>query len=762
MRWIDLSFVLYQNRSINKSNTHMDKLLDEWRSNRYKLKLAFPPALLIISQIFIFGPAAIYAGNISEFDVTFLTVLKYYSIAALIMTLILFGIAFFLSKKYFPLYISLIFTIGILLWMQGNLLVWKYELSGGIDWSKGVWRGWIDGSLWIAVLVTTCLLYRHVYRIATFASIVVFSLQLTYFGYVGIQNLDLWKKAGELRVTNFPPQEIFEFSSKQNVIHIILDEFQSTIFQEIIRKDIDRYNSVFEGFTFFKETTGSFPTTIMSIPAILSGKVYNNNVSIHEFIEKVYKGKTITNVLHDSGYEVDFAVPLGWYCKGRYSNCYLISVPYGLTKNKYEKERAALILNLVLFRYAPHFLKKSINSMQILMPFLQLDKKDRKQYEAARHFAHRAFLQDLIDNMSVSRSKNVYKFVHLTTTHWPIVLDENCEYAGEILPFTWENIKVQTKCSFDHFIKLLDKLRLLGIYDSSFIILHADHGYWKIPDSANQAKISNSDTKIYRNAVNDKEQFAKIVCSSLPLLAIKPPFGKGPLMTSNVQAALTDIPATINAILDLNYEFKGKSVFDIDSGEIREREFRYYEKLNRQGDKYFDRMDEYIIKGSAFNRASWHYIGTVLPKSAYKTQKIDIGLCKDSRFLRSGWSLNEGRSEDGLTFKWALGSSASIHIGLPKSEKVLLTANMKTLRFSNAQNITIKVDGSEIGNWALSPSWKWEKHSIIIEPDENRPDVSVVEFMFSQHKEPVEKDKRPLAVLFESITLSEIKDKDKG
>ena len=44
----------------------MDRPLDRWRSNRYKLELAFPPALLIISQILIFGPATIYAGNISE------------------------------------------------------------------------------------------------------------------------------------------------------------------------------------------------------------------------------------------------------------------------------------------------------------------------------------------------------------------------------------------------------------------------------------------------------------------------------------------------------------------------------------------------------------------------------------------------------------------------------------------------------------------------------------------------------------------------
>jgi hypothetical protein len=733
-----------------------------WQSFRSKPKLVLLPTLLLISQIFVFGPAIIYLGNISEFDVSFLAVLKHYGIPALIIALIFLGIGFLLSRKYLILYISLIFAIAILLWIQGNILVWKYELSGGIDWSKGVWRGWIDGSLWIVVLVTTCFLYRHVYRIAILTSIVVLSLQLAYFGYVSIQNSDMWKKEGELQVTNFPPQDIFEFSSKQNVIHIILDEFQSTIFKEIIDEDIDRYSSAFKGFTFFEETTGSFPTTVMSIPAILSGEVYRNDVPIDEFIEKTYKGKTITNALYDSGYEVDFAVPLPSYCKGRHSHCYRISVPYGLTKSKYEKKKAALILNLVLFRYAPHFLKKGIYGDKIVLPFLKFDRNDTKQYESARHLAHRAFLQDLIDNMSVNRSRNVYKFIHLTTTHWPIVLDENCEYAGKILPFTWENIKVQTKCCFDHFIKLLEKLKLLGIYDSSFIILHADHGYWKIPDSANEVNISKSNTQIYRNTAHDKEKFAKIVCSALPLLSIKPPFGKGPLMTSSVQAALTDIPATISAVLDLNYEFKGRSVFDLDTSKVREREFRYYEKLNRVGDEYFDRMDEYIIKGSAFKKTSWHYVRTLLPRSAYMTQKINFGRYEDSRFLRSGWSHNEGRSKDGLTFNWALGSSASIFISFPKTDALLLTANMKTLKFRNAQNITIKVDGSEIGNWVLSPSWQWEKHSIVIKPDENRPDVSIVEFMFSQYRDTVEKDKRPLAVLFESITVRELKDKDKG
>lgn len=65
---------------------------------------------------------------------------------------------------------------------------------------------------------------------------------------------------------------------------------------------------------------------------------------------------------------------------------------------------------------------------------------------------------------------------------------------------------------------------------------------------------------------------------------------------------------------------------------------------------------------------------------------------------------------------------------------------------------TIKAFGQSIGMWTLSNKWQWEHHSIMIEPDERRPAVSMIEFVFSQNLKP-EHDDRVLAVLFESLTL---------
>jgi len=731
-------------------------LKDRWRLNKSEFLSVLAPAILIVSTIFLFGPATIYSGNISEFDVGLIDILKYYVVPSTILLVIFLLIGMLLSRKYLSLFIPLVLITGVLLWVQGNFFVWKHGPLGivDIDWTKDAWRAWIDGVMWIACICLACIFSNKLRKTAVLVSVALISVQLLYLAFITIQKPEIWKEDSRFSLPITPPKGIFEFSPKQNVIHVILDEFQSTVFEEIVEQDPDRYYSALQGFTFFKETTGSFPTTVMSIPAILSEQIYRNDVPIHFFKDNVYNGKTIPTVLHGNGYEVDFAVPFDWYCKGPFTNCYQIPVPYGITKKQHVEGNAALLLNLVFLRYAPQFFKGYIYNNQIGLPAIKLKGGGVQHWSGARNLAHKDFLQDFIENMSVTRKAPVYKFIHVTTPHWPAVLNRDCEYAGKILPWTWENLKVQAKCSFDHFLAFLNELKSLGIYDSSLIILHADHGYWLIADSADQINLKNVDWPLNGYFTDDKEYFAKIVCSAMPLLAIKPPYSKGPLRISNVQSMLTDIPATINSVLNLGEDFKGEPLFEIDENHQRVRGFRYYDRLNGAEDDYFKRMDEFIIKGSVFDKASWQFSGHLSPLSTHQTAKIDFGTKEAAIFLRSGWDTNEGSSDDGLTFQWATGRSASIFLSLPKDQVIRLTVNVKT--FIKSQQITVIVDGKEIGNWDISPSWNWEKHMAVIGCDESRTNLSVVEFVFSQQRQPEGKDPRPLTVLFESLIVTEV------
>jgi len=712
-----------------------------------KLIAVLPPAVFIVSLIFLFGPFNIYKGNISEFAVSLSSILALYLLPALALLSLLIGIGLLLPNRLHMRYVSVIFVIGVLIWLQGNILVWKYGLldGQGFDWTKDQWRGWVDGGLWLLLLAGGFFFYKKVHRIVLLGCISLICLQSAYLGVNSFQYPETWKNVSQ---EHYPPDEIYDFSSKENVFQFILDAFQSDIFQDIIEEDPDYYKKELEGFTFFKETTASFPTTYMSVPAILSGKNYKNHIPMLEFVKKTLNGKTITNVLYDKGYDIDLVHGGGRrYFEGRFSNAFWPGRLYAESKYHFIRGKAALMLDLVLFRYAPHLLKNAVynNQSWLVQPLIGWT------YASQLILSHRTFLRDIVSNMSANRTKPVYKLIHIMTTHRPLVFNESCEYAGKVFPFTRENLKIHLKCGLDSAIEFFRKLKSLSIYDASLIILHADHGAGMKAQLETRDKEGDLDTFI--NSVD----FTRIVGSALPLLAIKPPHSGGPLKVSDAQAMLTDIPATISSILNLNEDFPGRSVFEIGLEEVRERKTYYYKwrRENWQAD-YFNRLDEYIVKGSVFNVSSWRPGLTFYPPGKLiKTKEIDFGTDKSSDFKRYGWGGNEWSSGGKYAFNWALGRAASISVSLPKYKPVFLTANIQSYPFNKPQHVTIKVDGQEIGSWELRPPWRRSKHSIVIEPKEDRPDVSTVEFVFSQHMTP-EEGTRPVSVLFESIMLSKL------
>lgn len=693
----------------------------------------------IALNLFLFEPFTLYQGNINEFNISFPSILSSFFFPALILVLILSTIGILLPKKIYRRYVSILCVIGFLVFLQGNVLVWKYGvLDGeGIDWSKNTWRGWVDGTLWAALLVMAYIFNRQISKIATVACTAMLLSQLVILGFMSIQNPVVWKGQEKEVKSIAPPKEIFEFSSKQNVIHLLLDGFQSDIFKEIINEDSDYYYAELEGFTFFEETTGSFPFTKFSIPAYLSGQVYKNNMPIQDFLSATLKGRTIPNVLYKRGYDVDH-VSFVEYVKNPYSNFYNIPTPYGLKKQQYQRSQSALMIDLVLFRSVPHIIKKTIynNQLWLIQRFFSIE-----DYANTLYFSHRDFLQDLIDNISVKRQKPLYKYIHLMNAHGPPVVNKDCKYAGKVLPWTRENVRNISRCSLNHVITFLNKLKSLGIYESSLIVISADHG------RGVEVKIRNIERPL-----NGYSNLPRIVGFAMPLMMVKPPNSKGLLQISKAQVELADLPATVNSILNLNEEFNGRSAFTLNPNEIRERKFYFYKSGQQNYQSGFlTYLDEFIIEGSVIDRMSWRLGPTYRsPRRLYKTQKIDFGTKEAHPFFLRGWSHNL-KSKKGYTYNWVLGNSSSIYLSLPKNEAVVITANIRSYQFSKPQHIRIKVDGKEIGHWKLSAPWILAKHSVVIKPDKHRADVSVVEFIFSQHLSPKQ---HRLAVMFESITLT--------
>jgi hypothetical protein len=258
------------------------------------------------------------------------------------------------------------------------------------------------------------------------------------------------------------------------------------------------------------------------------------------------------------------------------------------------------LLDLTLFRYVPHFLKKGIYHDQTWFLSSLIEKHD---YARHPYFAYTSFFQDFTDNMSAERSKPVYKFINLVTPHIPLVVDSDCEYAGEVLPETRENVLNQSRCTLDFFIKFIEKLKMLGIYKSSLIIVNADHGFHmpiQFRDKEEPSLIRSSTEKEFG-------EFGPHLGRLLPLLAIKPPDEKGSLTISDSQVELTDIPATMNAVLGLNKTFSGRSVFS-DDAKVRNRK-SYWDYVTHEDmeNDFLDRHRGVNIKGSVFDSTSWEW-----------------------------------------------------------------------------------------------------------------------------------------------------------
>ena len=564
-------------------------------------------AFLFVFNIFAFGPYTIYQGNIDEFTIPLSSILISFILPALVFLSVLCLIGLLLSEKAHKLYVSTLFTLGVLVWLQGNFLVWEYGLfdGQGIDWSKNAWRGWADGALWAGLLILACLFNRKVYRIVAWGSAVITAVLVMSLLITSLQMPETWAAKEKSSRPLVPPEEIFEFSSQFNIVHIVLDGYQSDIFAEVIAEDFSRYSKSLEGFTFFKEAMGSFPTTFMSIPAFLSGRVYKNDIPARRFLNEVKQGKTIFNALYDRGYETSIVSDPLFVKGGRYSNHYQIAIPYGGTGRQNRRSNSALMVDLVLFRHAPHFLKKYVFNDQAWL--IQRFFTPKNYAINPRYFSHAAFLDDMIGHLAVKQDKPVYKYIHLMTSHFPLVVNKDCVYAGKIRP-TRDNIKIQAKCVLNHIIKFLDRLRDKGLYDSSLIILQSDHGQGH--------KISMTNMENPRDEVNfiENKSLPAIAGRALALVVIKPPQKKDDFSISRAQISLTDIPATLSSLLNIDEKFDGRSVFEVHPDEVRERRFYHHEWRKTSWQKsFFPRLDEFVVTGSVFDRNSWRKGITLYP-----------------------------------------------------------------------------------------------------------------------------------------------------
>lgn len=604
-----------------------------------KWVIAILVAMLFSCTLALFGPAQLFLTNSLEFNFSFSQLLPFLGVITFCIFLSVVLILMLLPDR-FNLHergVAVVLVLGLLLWFQGNFLVWKYGLLSGqaIDWGEKILFGLIDTPLWIAGLLLAAYRPAFFYRRAKTFSLLILLIQLLVASVFVIKQPE---------VPSFKNFQIviskkFNFSIRKNIIILILDTFQSDVFQEIVEQDAT-YRNYFKDFTYFRNTTGGFPSTYGAVPFILTAQSYTNAQPIQRFIAEAYTSpSSIPQTLRKLDWKVDiFPMVMKTIFFDRSTISNIRAAKHGISKT-----RLAYLYDITLFRYLPHFLKREIYNSdgwflsRWVRKGYKLDSlddddpndnekpvfhKNRKARQSAPH-VHRIrqlaepifqrsaqvsrdvmFMSGFLKKAVVMNEKNVFKFYHLRGLHEPIRINANLEPVN--LPVNRANLvdMARGELKLVHFF--LEGLREMGVYDKALIFILGDHGH---PYGVYGIRLPADMTAI-RSGVGTVPK--GVLESGIPLLLVKRPGIQDDLEINDAPASLADIPATVFDELGLGRVGTGEPLFQIPADRPRERRFLYYYwKHSDWLDRYLPELIEYRVIGNSWLTSSWQATGKV-------------------------------------------------------------------------------------------------------------------------------------------------------
>ncbi|MHB8094252.1 MAG: sulfatase-like hydrolase/transferase [Candidatus Aminicenantales bacterium] len=688
------------------------------------VKSAIGPVVFFAMTLFLFGPFTIFWTNILEFANTSadlaLAGLGLALLASLALLLVLTGLKAvgpaFLEKG-----VSLVFATGFLMWLQGNFLLWPYGPMDGRDipWAAMKRFGYMDGAVWILVLIAALVLSSAVIKIAGKAALLLIVIQLISGAvlFFGQQEPPSFK--------NFyvDATDEFVFSKRANVILLVLDTFQTDAFDEIIRNSPE-VAKPFQGFTYFRNSLGGYTFTELSVALMLTGRYYDNSLPFERWKKAAYESGSIPRVLKADGWQVDL------FPKVSYSLYYSEDIASNFVRGRPAGERrfdVACVYDLSLFRCLPHFLKRKIYNNQdwtvrrlyVRQPSKLPKGKDamvrwirpleRRTLKNRELFSPQAYLwsQDvkfvdaMIAESRLSDVRGAFKFYHIGGPHIPLNLNENLGF--ERMTINRPNYIRFATASLKLTGLFLDHLRRLGIYDNSTIIIVGDHG----AGYQGQQFVLQPGMPVEGDDSDIVTQSSRV--AALPLILVKPPASPGDLKISDQPVSLADIPATVFSAIDLPARNSGPSMFDIDGSQPRERRFLFYS--GRDIYSYYGDMSEFTVSGYGWQDRAWKRTGKVFTKDRVIELHPEKYVYGSAIALKSGGNalpyLEYGWGKALKENTWTEGRSSLLVLPVdPPSSDLILRVSLhprpELLRPTNPnRDIIVTVNGNRLGAWTI-------------------------------------------------------------
>jgi hypothetical protein len=631
------------------------------------------------TYLLLLGPLAIYANNLTEFSLGLVSQVLFFLPAITASMVVLFVLLVLTPVWLSTFLLRVMATICLTSWVYANFLYGDY---GRLDGRALTIEPWSTlAMVQIGVFLVIAIAASRA-RLSVIRQVLLFVFMIALISLV----VGLASNWGSL-VKDLPSgfhKELTKFSPEKNVIHVVLDTLQTDLLTAAMAENPDILETL-DGFTLYQDNASVYRTTAMSIPMLVTGRVYKNEITINQFLKDIRAKPIGVYRLQQGGFRLDALA----VCHTKLFDQCTAPSPKVLEAGSTSSESLNL-LDIFIFKSTPEPLKTHVYNGG---DWLLVQSSSYNDYVklGSTGVAH-LILEKFVDEMSVSDvPKPRYKLIHSFVTHPPYRLKPNCKIAEVDMQRKAPAVDA-IQCGMRHLAAILSKIKSLGLYDRSMIIVSADHG----------AGWLNEELK---ETFSESEISASVVAYASAALLIKPYQSRGPLLYSEVHSSLLDIPTTILSAHGINVDYtddgvdKGRNIFELEKSELRPRDYYHYTWKNEYWAlSTLPPLSNYHIVGDLKEPESWSFEPEVGEPLTCGQTELFSDVQSDVVALR-------GLSAAEHWGRWSDGSLVILAFAAPSeacgSDTLELELRAYTPPEHPTQQATVFLNGQELGELAF-------------------------------------------------------------
>lgn len=344
-------------------------------------------------------------------------------------------------------------------------------------------------------------------------------------------------------------RSIYTASEERNIFVLGMDGVSGPIANDVLRASPELRTKLSD-FRIFENAISSAPATFSSLTSVVLGDVDLGGAfgSMAGIAEGLDRSRLLPNKMEGEGFEVSSYVYDNWHDNSANSHTIgtlispsVMSEKIADTIGLYRYAVARMFSPSLTFgsRWAPRIIYRLVKAgVPIEQPAdlrKQILNHKGVDWDAQNVLSVLEF-ETYVEELSVGTSEPVAHFVHFLHPHFPVDFDDECRYRAD--DETWfeanqsrDGVVSETQCVVQQYVDFIDKIRELGVFDNSMIVLHSDHG---VPAGYHRWQYTDpNETESFSVRGHPNWGYARYT----PFLAIKP-FGT----SSNIQVDLDARP----------------------------------------------------------------------------------------------------------------------------------------------------------------------------------------------------------------------------